>query len=334
MIGSPRFDPTKIRIFFRITKFIINFAASMNKLIWYSMAVCLLTLCACGPSEADQKRAQRQRQEADRKAYQAAFKVGTLPTLDCLPLFLLRDSVLYDTTRADIRLVGFTAQMDCDTAMTGRSVNACVTDLVRAQRLQRKGVPIRWFASTNAYWNLYASKQLKVDSIGRLSDCNIAMTRYSITDYLTAEVLQRAKLQRPALRAQINDVLVREKMATGGELDAFWFTEPMATKTRLDGNRLLYSSQKSGLHPGAIVLVEGPSDDPQRTMRQQEEFRKAYDRAVALINKNGLVYYSDLIIKYMGVDSKVVMNLPKLSFEPARGPREADLKAFQKGRPQ
>lgn len=36
----------------------------------------------------------------------------------------------------------------------------------------------------------------------------------------------------------------------------------------------------------------------------------------------------------MGVDSKVVMNLPKLSFEPARGPREADLKAFQKGRPQ
>ena len=96
MIGSPRFDPTKIRIFFRITKFIINFAASMKKLIWYSMAVCLLTLCACGPSEADQKRAQRQRQEADRKAYQAAFKVGTLPTLDCLPLFLLRDSVLYD----------------------------------------------------------------------------------------------------------------------------------------------------------------------------------------------------------------------------------------------
>ena len=242
--------------------------------------------------------------------------------------------MLYDTTRADIRLVGFTAQMDCDTAMTGRSVNACVTDLVRAQRLQRKGVPIRWFASTNAYWNLYASKQLKVDSIGRLSDCNIAMTRYSITDYLTAEVLQRAKLQRPALRAQINDVLVREKMATGGELDAFWFTEPMATKMRLDGHRLLYSSQKSGLHPGAIVLVEGPSDDPQRTMRQQEEFRKAYDRAVALINKNGLVYYSDLIIKYMGVDSKVVMNLPKLSFEPARGPREADLKAFQKGRPQ
>lgn len=69
----------------------------MKKLIWYSMAVCLLTLCACGPSEADQKRAQRQRQEADRKAYQAAFKVGTLPTLDCLPLFLLRDSVLYDT---------------------------------------------------------------------------------------------------------------------------------------------------------------------------------------------------------------------------------------------
>ena len=301
----------------------------MKKMIWLSVVTCLLAFCACGQSEIDKKRAQQQQKEAERKAYQAAFKVGTLPTLDCLPLFLLHDSLLYDTTRTDIRLACFTAQMDCDTAMAGKSMDACVTDLVRAQRLQRKGVPLSWFTSTNAYWNLYANKQEKINSINQLSDCNIAMTRYSVTDFFTSKVLRRAKLKRPAFRVQINDVLVREKMATEGELDAFWFTEPMATKMKIDGHRQLYSSQESALHPGVIMWVDCPTSNHNRKIQQREEFRKAYNRAVSLINKNGLVYYSDLIIKYMGVDSKVVMNLPKITFETARGPRESDLKAFQ-----
>lgn len=302
----------------------------MKKIIWVmTIWACLWSLAACGPSDKEVQQARREQRMAECKAYQAAFKVGVMPTLDCLPLYLLRDSVLYDTARADIRLVRFTAQMDCDTAMAGKSVDACVTDLVRAQRLRRHGTPLRWFAATNAYWNLYANKQEKLDSLRQLADKNIAITRYSVTDYLTGIVLHRAKLKRPALRVQINDVLVRAQMATEGELDAFWFTEPMATKMRLDGHRMLFSSQELALHPGVIVLIDAPSPDPQRKAAQLEAFRKAYDRAVELINKNGLVYYSDLIIKYMGVDSKTVMNLPKLTFEPARGPREADLKTLR-----
>lgn len=302
----------------------------MKNLIWASVVVCLLALSACGPSDAELKQAQKQRKEAEQKAYNAAFKVGVMPTLDCLPLYLLCDSALYDTARADIRLVSFAAQMDCDTAMVGKSVDACVTDLVRAEQLHAKGVHLRWFAATNAYWNLYANKQEKIDSINKLSDCNIAMTRFSVTDFLTAEVLRRAKLKRPAFRVQINDILVREKMATEGELEAFWFTEPMATKMRLDGHKLLFTSQDLALHLGVIVLIDNPSKDYQRFQMQYEEFRKAYNRAIALINKNGMVYYSDLIIKYMGVDSKTVLNLPKLKFEIARGPRESDLKAFKR----
>lgn len=302
----------------------------MKNIIWISVVACLLVFSACGPSENEVKLAEKQRKEAEQKAYNAAFKVGVMPTLDCLPLYLLCDSVLYDTARADIRLVSFTAQMDCDTAMIGKSVNACVSDLVRAERLRLQGVPIRWFAATNAYWNLYANKAERIDTIGKLGDCNIAMTRYSVTDFLTTEVLQRAKLKHPALRVQINDVLLREKMATEGALESFWFTEPLATKMRLDGHKLLFTSQDLALHPGIIVLIDKPVNDFQHSERQNAEFRKAYNRAVALINKNGLVYYSDIIIKYMGVDSKTVMNLPKLKFEPARGPRESDLKAFRR----
>lgn len=46
---------------------------------------------------------QRQKQvRADHEAYEAAFKVGVMPTMDCLPIYLLKDSLLYDTTKVDI----------------------------------------------------------------------------------------------------------------------------------------------------------------------------------------------------------------------------------------
>lgn len=302
----------------------------MKKTIWVVMAAVLLSiLIGCGQSDSERKRANELRQKANIQAYQLAFKVGVMPTLDCLPIYILHDSLLYDTTHADIRLVHYAAQMDCDTAMENGRVDACVTDLVRAQHLKRKGVMLRWFASTNAYWNLYGGKQENLKSIEGLADKSIALARYSITDYLTTSVLRRAKLKRPALRVQINDVFVRMNMAEGNELDAFWFTEPMATKMKLDGNKMLFSSQDLALRPGVIALVSIPRKDAKRYEAQLAEFRKSYNRAVELINQRGLVYYSDLIVKYMGVDNKTVMNLPKITFEPAQEPRMSDLKRLQ-----
>lgn len=303
----------------------------MKKTIWVIMETVFLSiLIGCGQSDSEKKRANELRQKANIQAYQLAFKVGVMPTLDCLPIYILHDSLLYDTTYADIRLVHYTAQMDCDTAIENGRVDACVTDLVRAQRLKRKGVALRWFAATNAYWNLYGGKQENLKSTEDLADKSIALARYSITDYLTTSVLQRAKLKRPALRVQINDVFVRMNMAEGNELDAFWFTEPMATKMKLDGSKLLFSSQDLALRPGVIALVNIPQKDANHYEAQLAEFKKSYNRAVELINQHGLVYYSDLIVKYMGVDSKTVMNLPKIAFEPAQEPRVSDLKRLQK----
>ena len=33
-----------------------------------------------------------------------AFKVGVLPTLDCLPMYVAKEQCLFDTAKADIRL--------------------------------------------------------------------------------------------------------------------------------------------------------------------------------------------------------------------------------------
>ena len=53
-----------------------------------------------------QQRIQQQREDS------AALKIAVMPTLDCLPLFVAKETDLFDKDVSDIRLKMFTAQMD------------------------------------------------------------------------------------------------------------------------------------------------------------------------------------------------------------------------------
>lgn len=290
----------------------------------YLLLVAVVLLSACGKSDQE-KALQRQKQvRADHEAYEAAFKVGVMPTMDCLPIYLLKDSLLYDTTKVDVRLLYYTAQMDCDTAMLRRRVQASTTDLFRAERLKRRyRVPLVYLTETNATWQLIANRKSKIKKLADLSDKIVAMTRNSITDYLTSKVIKEGKPKYQVYKAQINDVFVRLKMLQNDEIDAIWATEPQATQALVWENNVLYNSAEDAFAPGVIVFV-GESD-----INKQEEFQKAYNKAVDLINKNGAKYYSALMCKYMKVDERVVKSLPKLTYKRIISPRPADIMKAQ-----
>lgn len=286
----------------------------------YLLISALLVLVDCAPSEEKQKQDNAEQAKKEKLAYEKAFKVAVMPTMDCLPIYLLKDSILFDSTKIDIRLKQYNAQMDCDTAIINGRVQASVTDLFRAERLKRRyHAPITYLTETNAKWQLIANKKSKLTKLSDLSDKMIAMTRFSVTDYLTNKVVKDGKLKFQAYKVQVNDVLVRLKMLENDELDALWFTEPQAAQARVWGNNVLYDSKEDAFIPGTIVFVGAPS------ITEQQEFQNAYNKAADLINKNGVQYYSALIMKYMKVDETVVKSLPKLEYKKATQPRPADI---------
>ena len=259
--------------------------------------------------------------QAEREAYQKAYKIAVMPTMDCLPAYLLKDSLLYDTAKVDIRLCRFNAQMDCDTAMIGGTVQAAFTDLVRAERLKhRSKVLMHYLTDTNLNWQLIADKESKLKKLSDLSDKIVAMTRYSGTDLLTDMVVKKAKPKYQVFRVQVNDVLVRLAMLQNHEIDAYWFAEPQITKALAGDNNALFNSQDAGVHLGVVAVMD-------KVRRQEEEaaFASAYDKAVELINKNGVKYYSTLIQKYMKVDEAVVRSLPDIKYTKIGPPRKVDL---------
>lgn len=304
------------------------FARVMRRLFLIVAIISLIV--GCGQSYEETKRLnQAQRLKLFRED-SAALKVAVMPTLDCLPVFVAKERQLFDTA-VDIRLKQFTAQMDCDTALMRNRVEGSVSDLVRAERMMKSGVPIKYWASTNAYWLLISNRQQRINDLKHLDDKMVAMTRYSVTDLLSDMVVDSAKLKpERVFRIQINDVNVRLKMLENNEMDALLVTEPYATQAILAKNKVLFDTRKSDMQMGVFVFRTEGMDDKNRR-HQMKVFQEGYNEACDSINKYGVRNYRDVIRKYCVVTEQTLKNLPDtLKFQHAAPPRQIDIERAQK----
>ena len=274
------------------------------------MVLCLLLMAACGQSYEETKRKARlSRREALRKD-SAALKVAVMPTLDCLPLYVAEHYELFDTVMGGVRLKHFSAMMDCDTALERGRVEGAVTDLIRAEAMEKRGLKLRYVTATNAHWQLITNLNSRIKQLKQLDDKMIAMTRYSALDFLTSRVIDSVKLENDRVfKVQINDVNVRLLMLQNNEIDALWLPEPQATVARLLKHNVVYDTQKQDIHLGVLAFRDQEMQRKERT-RQLELFVKAYDQACDSINKYGVRHYSRLIAKFCKIKPNMADSLP------------------------
>ncbi len=284
----------------------------------------LFGMASCGPSKQERHRLSKLEKARQDSLDSAALKVAVLPTLDCLPVYVAYDDSLFKSQGVLVHLRRYTAQMDCDTAIARKRVEATVSDLFRTARLERKGVGLFYPISTNLYWQLITNKKARISDLKQLSDKMIAMTRYSGTDYLADLAVETAKPKYDVYRVQINDLGIRLRMLLNNEMDAMLLPEPQATKARIAQHVVLMDSRDKNLQPGVIAFRDVVRKNASR-QQQLKLFLKAYDAAVDSINKNGLQHYADQVIKYCGVDAQTVKQLPRLKYEHAMEPRKRDL---------
>ncbi len=290
-----------------------------------AVLACLAHLVAgCQSESAKVHRTKMEKMRQD-SLDSASFKVGVMPTLDCLPIFVAKEKRLFDTLGVDVRLRRYMAQMDCDTALSNGRVMGSITDLIRAAHLQKRGTALTYPISTNTYWQLVSNRKARISELRQLSDKMIAMTRKSATDYLADLAVDSAKPKNDVYRVQINDVTIRLRMLLNNEMDAMLLTEPQATKARTEGHVVLMDSRKKNLNLGVFAFREKGLKQPHREAEMQK-FIKAYNMAVDSINKNGVQAYATIIQKYCYADAKTVKGLPRMTFPKAASPRQRDLK--------
>lgn len=287
----------------------------------FYIAITLAFVASCGGKSEDAKR--REAQIAD----SAALKIATLPTIDCLPLYVVEQLGLDEEAGLDLRLVPFNAQMDQDTALLRGRVEGLFTDLIRVRRMEQvDGKPLKSLCSTALSWKLVTSKNARIKELKQLDDKMLAMTRHSATDVLTWRVVDSVGLkQERVYRIQVNDVKIRFDMMMSAGLDAMWLPEPWATAAVQAGHRAIYDSSKSAWKPGVLAVADSVLTDSTR-QRQVEILSQLYNQAVDSIAKHGWKHYADLIGRYCGMEEKVVRQMTLgQPFTRMSPPTEADM---------
>ncbi len=284
----------------------------------------VLMLIGCGQSYEETKRLSRQQRLQLAREDSAALKIAVMPTLDCLPVFVAKECHLFDSA-VDIRLKRFAAQMDCDTALLRGRVEGAFTDLVRAERMIKSGMPLKYVSSTNAYWLLIGNRQSRVTQLKHLDDKMLAMTRYSATDMLGDLAVDSARLKSERVfRIQVNDVNVRLKMLENNVMDALLLTEPQATQALLAKHKVLLDTRKLDFHLGVVAFRKEGMDHPKRK-QQIEAFMKGYRAACDSINRMGIGHYRQIVKEYYGISNQTLKALPDTLKYTYALPREKDV---------
>ena len=290
-----------------------------------TLALATLTtlLFACnGKGNGPQKQSERQ------TTNDSTLRIAVMPTLDCLPLYVADATGLFGEEHINVRLMKYTAQMDCDTAILRGRVQGVFTDLVRAQRLQQKGANLHEVGATNLHWQLISNRNARIKDVRQLGDKMVGMTRFSATDFLTADLIDRSKPKNEVFRIQVNNVFIRLKMLVGYEIDAAFMPEPQATVARMGKNNVLADTKAKDIRLGVAVFSMAAKD--QKKVRQAlPAFVKAYDRACDSLNIRGIQHYADLLKAHFQLNDAAVKALPKTAFAKMSPVREKDRNAIK-----
>lgn len=295
-----------------------------------SFLLAILIISACGPSYEESRKLSRAEHAKRLKEDSMALKIGVLPTLDCLPIYVAKEHNLFDTLKADIRLKHFMSNIDCDAALTKGRIEGNVTDIIRGQHIKNKGTALDYITATNAYWQLISNRTARIRKLKQLNDKMVAMTRLSATALLADYAADSAKL-RPenVFRVQINDVTIRLQMLLNNEMDAMLLTEPQATTARMYKNPVLLDSRDTDMSFGVIAFRSKAMKDKRR-QQQLQVFIKGYNAACDSINKYGVHHFSSVINKYYKTDNKTLKALPEMKYAHAKPPRQKDIETADK----
>lgn len=213
------------------------------------------------------------------------FKMALMPTLDCLPFYYAQRMGLFEQAGIDVAITTYQAQMDVDTAFARSHADFFYTDIIRAALLQSQKKPLYVIMQADGDIQLLSTKNKRMRSIKHLKERTIGMARHSVTDLLLDTIIHEAKLDPSVVyHPQINDIFLRHDMLKNATLDAAFLAEPLATQSRLNGNRLLFNSNKLGLK-FLVFAASYKATHQAYKLAQLQQVIEVYNQATQLLDK-------------------------------------------------
>lgn len=286
----------------------------------FLLLIVAVSLAAC------QKSHEKQPEKKALPKDSVALTVALMPTTDCLPFYYAKEQGIYDSLNANIQILSFMAQMDCDTAFCRKHADVTYTDLIRAALLQSKDTALNVIMQTEGSHELITAFSKRIKSPKQLKEKMVGMARHSITDYLCSEIVKKGNFSPDELyKPQINDIALRAAMVQNATIDAAFLPEPYATQARLLKNRSIYSTRKENIHLMAMMANWKAQKDPQKAELLQKLIR-GYNLAVKELKDKEKQHTARNVFKSFGLKQNVLdsLQLPKYKEASTPDPKQVE----------
>ena len=216
----------------------------------------------------------------------ADLRIGVLPVLNILPLYVAQDSGLFAEAGLTVELVEFPSSKDMQAAARAGELDGFQSDLVSALKVNANGGDFRVARHVGItsfpFFSIMVGRDSEIQSLAELAGQKIAISKNTIVQYIADELLAGAGLSAGEVEYfAAPGIQERMQRVIDGEVAAAVLPEPIVQLTRLNGNRVIATDAVLDYVPEALSLSAAVLSEKGDTARA---FLAAYEQAVVALN--------------------------------------------------
>ena len=249
--------------------------------------------------------------------------IGLMPDTDSLPFIIAQEKGYFKEEGREVNIQQYKSAMDRDSALQSGNLGGAVSDMLAVAFAKDGGFNVKVTSFTDGSYKLIASKQSGAKSVIDLKGQDVAVSRNTIIEYVTDQILMRENLGEDSInKVIIPQIPTRLEMLQNGKLAAATLPEPMASVAVQNGCQFVTGSDELGINPGVIMFTGKITNDRRAELAAMY---RAYNKAVDYLNNTPREEYIDLVVEKGGFPpaAKDALKLPE--YHHASLPKESDV---------
>ncbi len=242
-----------------------------------ALVTVVLLLAACAPAAPAPQ------------AEEPTLRVGTLPILDLLPLFVAEKQGYFKDQGINVTFVPAQSAAERDQLMQAGQVDAINNDMVSTVLYNKDSIKIKVVRTaiqavpTWSQYSIFAAKNSGIKSAAGLKGVEIGISQATVIDYITNRLLTGAGLAPSDIKTtNVIKIADRMQLLASGQLKAATLPEPLATLAEQQGAIRLIADKDHPEHSNSVISFSAQVlKDKPNTVRK---FLAAYEKAVNDVN--------------------------------------------------
>ena len=215
-----------------------------------------------------------------------SLRVAILPMKECDILRYAHESGMADSLGLNMTLVPYKAMMDIDTAILSGMAHVYFEDSLRVCRIKEDSLRPSLLLPVPVKLSLITNKDKGISTLNELKTEMTGLTRWSQLEKWMNSLTASAGIgESDVYHAQINDIVLRANMVSGGLIDAGILPQPWADSLLSIGHTLLEDTLLDGM---GFYIAPSVQKDSLR-IRQAELLKKIYLEALKITDEQRAV---------------------------------------------